>query len=846
MTTGSPETDPSQGWRTCEACGHWQRATSGAACSACQWPRLVVVGPGGVRAANALRVLVETEFRSDGSWLLSGVSTARLPDALDQAGLVQRLSQEGATSLSRTGNGAGGDSLPGLRQWEQFRDVARTVLADELNRLIRRNWPAPTAPSDAAVVVSIRTLLLDPDAAVSEAEIPNWLEIIPFHAAAAAAAAKLRDDAFEIDCSRTRIGFSAGGERIEAALTSPSELLVERCEVHSAPGSAGVRAIWKGSLTRVVRRNQRTAMPLVALSADAVRGLASDGGAPSNGEFRIFVRGRPSPIAAQLPSSELPAFASVADLLLDLGSTTTKWALRFEGRETVEHDQDTLSLTESWGVEAYRKADLISDATGERWCEWVARTLPALRRWVGREHNAYLRHVHVSLPTTDRFDVNRLGGQVRDGSPAPSSPTSAMTPVRFTYPKAQESCVDVMGSFDNWTAGIPMSLVNGRWEATVSLRAGERVLYRFRVDKKTWVSDPTNARRAPDEHGNSELDVLPEGGAKHLLRAASAEHLVASGRVVLVPEHELVAAHYLSVLRILQRAAIKYREGFTSHEARRRDQSARRASWKRELDEATAHNAKIKWWHFWKEEKAGPAGSEPTVVASITDPADWMDDLVNRPEQLDHVVLLDAGGLSLDISVLEKHTLVASLSHSDATCGGEAISARVDRGETGTRGTQRKATLGKYWTDNLELGQERSALLSDRSQRQYRDGTRQLHEQSLSRLFSALSSRWKNARHCTVLLTGGGSRNPHLAEYVRELAVTDGFEVTVVDAPFVQDLIRKARDFRPPLVDLDSPPIKRFEEAQLWSERRERQPLARYDKFAVVGGMCALEIGQAK
>jgi hypothetical protein len=838
MTTDSPEAGASQGWRTCEACGHWQRATSGAACSACQWPRLLVVGPGGVRAANALRVLVETEFRSDGSWLLSGVSTARLPDALDQAGLVQRLSQEGAGSLSRTGNGAGGDSLPSLRQWEQFRDVARTVLADELNRLIRRNWPAPTAPSDAAVVVSIRTLLLDPDAAVSEPEIPTWLEIIPFHAAAAAAAAKLRDDAFEIDCSRTRIGFSAGGERIEATLTSPSELLVESCEVHSAPGSAGVRAIWKGSLTRVVRRNQRTAMPLVALSADAVRGLASDGGAPSNGEFRIFVRGRPSPIAAQLPSSELPAFASVADLLLDLGSTTTKWALRFEGRETVEHDQDTLSLTESWGVEAYRKADLISDATGERWCEWVARTLPALRRWVGREHNAYLRHVHVSLPTTDRFDVNRLGGQVRDGSPAPSSPTSATTPVRFTYPKGQESCVDVMGSFDNWTTGIPMSLANGRWEATVSLRVGERVLYRFRVDKKTWVSDPANARRTPDEHGNSELDVLPEGGAKHLLRAASTEHLVSSGRVVLVPEHELVAAHYLSVLRILQTAARDYLNRFEGHEGKRQRQQSAQASHDAKARARREYEDKFFIVRWFSSEPERPSGHRPTIDSKIAGPADWMRKLIAHPEQLDHVVLLDAGGLSLDISVLEKHALVAALSHSDASCGGEAISGRIGRKEGGPRGTRYKAQLGLRWRDSHDL--------SDPAQREYRDTTRSLYELPLKPLFTSLGARWTKARYCSVLLTGGGSRNPHLADHVVELAGAAGLDVTVVDAPVVQDLIRQAREFPEPLADLDSPPIKRFEEAQLWSERRERQPLARYDKFAVVGGMCALEIGKAK
>lgn len=736
MTTGTPGVAPSEGWRICEACGHWQRASSGTECSACQWPRLVVIGPSGVSAGNSLRVLVETEFRSDGSCTLSRVSTARLPYALDLPGLKQRLLQEGAGSLSRKVDG-----LPSLRDWEQFRDVARTVLAYELNKLIRDNWPAPTAPSDAAVVVSIRAHLLDPDAAVSEAAIPTWLEIVPFHTAAAAAAAKLRDDAFEVDCSRTRIGFSPGGERIEATLKSPSELLIESCEVHSAPSSAGVRPVWKGSLTRVVRRNQRTAMPLAALSADAVRGLASDGGAPSTGEFRLFVRGRPTPIAAQLPSSELPAFGSVADLLLDLGSTTTKWALRFDGRETIEHDQDTLSLTESWGVEAYRKAELISDATGERWCEWVARTLPALRRWVGREHNAYLRNVHVSLPTTDRLDVNRLGGEVRDG-------------------------------------------------------------------------------------------------AKHLLRAASTEHLVASGRVVLVPEHELVAAHYLSVLRILQNAARDYLNRFEGHENKRQRQQSAQASHDAKARACREYDDKFFIVRWFSSEPERPSGHRPTIDSQIAGPADWMRKLIAHPEQLDHVVLLDAGGLSLDISVLEKHALVAALSHSDSSCGGEAISGRIGRKEGGPRGTRYKAQLGLRWRDSHDL--------SDTAQREYRGTTRALYERPLKRLFTALGARWTSTQYCSVLLTGGGSRNPHLADHVVELAGAAGLDVTVVDAPVVQSLIRQAREFPEPLADLDSPPIKRFEEAQRWSERRERQPLARYDKFAVVGGMRALEIGKAQ
>jgi hypothetical protein len=103
-----------QGWRTCGACGQWQRAASGAACAGCEWPRLLVVGPGNVRAENAVRVLVEAELRSDGTWHLSGFKTARLPEALDHAGLLQRVSQNGAGILSRGSHGAGGGALPSV------------------------------------------------------------------------------------------------------------------------------------------------------------------------------------------------------------------------------------------------------------------------------------------------------------------------------------------------------------------------------------------------------------------------------------------------------------------------------------------------------------------------------------------------------------------------------------------------------------------------------------------------------------------------------------------------------------------------------------------------------------
>lgn len=728
-------------WRMCPACGHWQRAPEGTACSVCQWSRLALGAPG--RDLAELRVLVDAELRSDRTWHITGITTPRVGAAINQAIILQRLNDDGLRSL--LGRAAtGGASFPSWRSWELFRELAGSLLTDELNSLIRRSWEGLRHPSAARVLVSIRAMLLDPDIALAEGEpAPAWLEVVPFDAAAAAAAAKLRDGDVTFDVTRTPVSFAPGGDRIEVAVRTPREMLIHECKLVS-----GDKPLLVAPLTRIVRRDTLTALPPIVLSAEAVRGLAANGA--SGGELQLSVRGTEKRFATRIPVAALPAFSAVADIFLDLGSTNTKWALRLEGKEPVEHDQDTATLTEVWGIDAYRKAELLSDSAGDRWSEWVARALPALRHWVGREHNAYLRNVHLSLPSTEQFDVIALGKILRDAA-----------------------------------------------------RSGD------------------GASRSPQD----------------ALRRATAENLVSQGAVVLVPEHELVAAHYLGVLRILLKAAQAYARRFESHEARRADQAKRQRTW--DSRQAAVRDYESRWfgYRWFNDRPAGPSGSRPSVDTKITNPAEWMNDLVEHPEQFDHVVLLDAGGLSLDISVLEKHELVRALSRSDTGCGGEAISSRIGRHEIGPRGTRYKAQLGLRWLPARDL--------SDPAQREYRDATRELYGPVLTRLIRTLGeTRWKKSPHCCVLLTGGGSRNPHLAEYISELASDAGLRANVVDAPTVQDLIRQAREFPEPLQELGSEEVRRFEATQVWSERRERQPLARYDKFAVVGGMCALGGGR--
>ncbi len=828
-------------WYVCEACGNWQRG--GGVCVSCQWPQLILVQPATARQANNLRVLIETEFRSDGSWHVAGLRAARLIEFVGHADLTTQIEATGRRIFGFDGSiRKNGHRLPTMCEWEDFREYSHSVLAQELNDAIRRNWPAPQPPTPAEVLVSIRTYLLDPTVTVDDAVQPVWLQIIPFHAAAARAAARLQSRDIVVDCSNTHIAFSKrGSAHVKAVIRAPSALLVSSCELVSYPQTKSPqkspRMLWRGSLTCIVRPNERTLLPPISLSADAVRGLAPNAHGRPQGEFRVTVLGKDDAISANLPAVDLPPAAQIVDLLLDLGSTSTKWALCHVNGTISECEQDTRSLAEGWGVEPYRKADFIADPTGELWGTWVIRALPALRRWVGREYNAYLRHIYVSLPTTHGFDVESVSEQLLHGMGEKGN-QPYKKPVRFWLPKGAESRVELMGSFDNWTTGIPMKLNESMWEAIVPLMPGETVLYRFRLDGTTWMSDPNNPRRTTDSNHNSILDV-PDERLGHTFTDAIREHLVDGGKVFLVPEHRLLAGHYLSVLRILVDAARAYASRYSSHEERRRRQQDLRNKWESKAAEVKRYEDSS-WWHkLWNSKPSGPSGPRPSVDQKIADPAEWMEDLIAHPERLEHVVLLDAGGLSLDISVLQKDSLLPDLSHSDAMCGGEEISSRIGRKEKGPAGTRYKAALGKRWSE----ARDRESSYAD--QREYRDVTRSVYERSLKALFEKLAQRWRGVRYCTVLLTGGGSRNPHFADFVPELAAEAGFDVSVVHAPFVQDLITQARKFPEPLPQLESAPVRRFEETQRWSDRRERQPWARYDKFAVVGGMWALVAGDS-
>ncbi|MFB8831993.1 hypothetical protein ACE0DR_28015 [Azotobacter sp. CWF10] len=328
---------------------------------------------------------------------------------------------------------------------------------------------------------------------------------------------------------------------------------------------------------------------------------------------------------------------------------------------------------------------------------------------------------------------------------------------------------------------------------------------------------------------------------------------IASGEqvVVLIPEHESLAQHYLAPLKVLHQAAVSYHKSFRDREEERAYQKRRQKEWDQKLVEQQDYDNSFFLWRWLNTRPAGPSGKRPSISLAFRSPADWMQRLVAHPHLLDRVVLLDAGGLSLDIAVLESSVLVPSCSRSDATCGGEALSLEFAKrlgisNITSEDSTHQKARLGHLWANPANAASlpwdERFRRFGGSQQEAYREATHFVYRQAVTDLASAIAGQWTrpHSARCTILLTGGGSRNPHFQELVAECIAQAGLEPDVVDARGIQDLLDEARTFKHPLPDLTSTPVTLFTTVHGWAlgeiQGSERMT---YDKYAVVGGLLA-------
>jgi glycosidase len=108
-------------------------------------------------------------------------------------------------------------------------------------------------------------------------------------------------------------------------------------------------------------------------------------------------------------------------------------------------------------------------------------------------------------PTPDLGPVQDTGPQP-DGCSVPQS-----CPVTFSYPKGNESQVELYGDFNNWSSGVAMTPAGSTWQTDLVLSHGQTVLYKFVLDGTTWVPDPQNPDRSSDGYNNSVLVVSCPG-----------------------------------------------------------------------------------------------------------------------------------------------------------------------------------------------------------------------------------------------------------------------------------------------------------------------------------------------
>jgi 1,4-alpha-glucan branching enzyme len=71
----------------------------------------------------------------------------------------------------------------------------------------------------------------------------------------------------------------------------------------------------------------------------------------------------------------------------------------------------------------------------------------------------------------------------------------------FEYQNEKATSVSIVGEFNDWNKDkTPMTLENGTWKASVSLKPG-RQEYKFVVNNTDWITDPKCTETAPDKFG---------------------------------------------------------------------------------------------------------------------------------------------------------------------------------------------------------------------------------------------------------------------------------------------------------------------------------------------------------
>jgi glycosidase len=110
-----------------------------------------------------------------------------------------------------------------------------------------------------------------------------------------------------------------------------------------------------------------------------------------------------------------------------------------------------------------------------------------------------------SATSVDTGDVDTTGG------PNECDEANKRCAHEFTLVDDGYGTVALFGDFagDGWENGVPMANDGGTWRAEVPVPFDAEVLYKFRVDDATWVTDPENPNTAPDGQGGENSVLSP-------------------------------------------------------------------------------------------------------------------------------------------------------------------------------------------------------------------------------------------------------------------------------------------------------------------------------------------------
>jgi len=252
-------------------------------------------------------------------------------------------------------------------------------------------------------------------------------------------------------------------------------------------------------------------------------------------------------------------------------------------------------------------------------------------------------------------------------------------------------------------------------------------------------------------------------------------------------EHKALENAYIPILKELMRQGSEYNEVRNAEQVviDKKNNQKRKA-----YENAKAKREKYKSYGFFKKlfSSKPPKPSKPTYQRNTKQKLiSSIQELLEGSDALKRVVILDAGGLSTDVSILESQSgqyQKLSASKSFVECGGEQLSSQIGRKKTGEAGTKYKMTL----TQKYEKG------LKDKKLTEYKTQTAVVYESMLDETFTFVRKKW-GRKSFYVLTIGGGNDNPYLQELMRAKLDEHNLKSTVLTIRDFNSFISDAQSF---------------------------------------------------